>query len=151
MAAFNSFTIEHLDLAAHREVTSSLEAFWLSGAKEVLPYHHPVIPLLFSDFSFVLRQNGQINAYLYGIFAEKRGFLHTVATRHGHYRQGCASALLEHWEEAASQRGLSSLWAYSVPGNTLSRRFLNKHGYISRKKLMVYSEVERELFEKLFS
>ena len=107
-----------------------------------------MIPLLFSDFSFVLRQNGQIQAYLYGAWSKKRGFIHTIATRYGQYRQGYASALLTHWEKKARQMGLTSLWAYAAPENTLSLQFFNKHAYISRKKMRVFSEVERVLFRK---
>ena len=151
MAAQNQLIIENLDLTAHREITSSLGAFWLSVANEALPYHHPMVPLLFSQFSFVLRKNRQIMAYLYGAHNEKRAFLHTIATRYAFYRKGYAGMLLTHWEEVALGKGLRSAWAYILPENTLSRQFLEKHQYISRKKIDVYSDVERVLFRKSLS
>lgn len=137
-----------MDFNQHLIIEEQLPKFWLTQAQTAEPYHHAMFPLIFSDFSFVLYENSDLKSYLYGAHSQTHGFIHIIATKHGNYRKGYATHILNHWEAAARKKNLQKALAFSLEINTLSQKFFEKNGYTPKQTLQVWSNSYRILFEK---
>lgn len=104
------------------------DAFWDNDLTYQL--HHPLFLEEFGNTAYVIRNDGLIVAYLFGLFSQTRpiAYVHLVAVREGHRRKGYARSLYEHFIEVGRKKGCSQLKATASPYNALSVGFHLKLG-----------------------
>jgi ribosomal protein S18 acetylase RimI-like enzyme len=85
----------------------------------------------FGDTAFVVRgEEGEVVAYVFGLLTPRGvGYIHLVAVRDGHRREGLARALYERFATAARELGASSLKAFTQAENTRSIAFHRAMGF----------------------
>jgi GNAT superfamily N-acetyltransferase len=122
------------DLAA---VAEEPRAFW--GERDLPALHHPLLVHDFGETALVIRGGGdhtkregegRVVAYLFGLLTPSGvGYVHLVAVREGHRREGLAGRLYERFEEIARERGAHALKAFTQPFNTGSIAFHRAQGF----------------------
>ena len=92
--------------------------------------HHPMFVRELGDCSLALRDGSQLVAYLLGLVSSNVGddgkpwaYVHMVAVRRSHRRQGLAERLYRRFIELARSRGCSRLRATASPTNRASYAF----------------------------
>jgi len=141
--------IRKLSIQEHKKILNELDFFWITQVPVMKPLHHPLFALVFSNFSFVLCKGLQIVSYVYAVHNNKKGFIHIIATRAGHYQKGYASFLLNHLEKTAREINLKSLWAYCLPNNFSSRGLFEKNQFIMQKEIEISADEKRVLYKKV--
>jgi ribosomal protein S18 acetylase RimI-like enzyme len=127
-------TIE--DLSA---VADEPREFW--GDRNLPALHHPLLVHEFGETALVIRGGGdgasgrgdgggRVIAYLFGLLTPSGvGYIHLVAVRDGHRREGLARRLYERFEELAREHGAQALKAFTQPVNTRSIAFHRALGF----------------------
>jgi GNAT superfamily N-acetyltransferase len=123
-------TIE--DLAA---VAREPREFW--GDRDLPALHHPLLVHDFGETALVIRDDGEeaegrggVIAYLFGLLTPAGvGYIHLVAVREGHRRNGFARRLYERFEELAREHGAQALKAFTQPVNIRSIDFHRALGF----------------------
>jgi GNAT superfamily N-acetyltransferase len=124
-------TIE--DLVA---VAGEAHEFW--GDRDLPALHHPLLVHDFGETALVIRDGrdrtggdgGRVIAYLFGLLTPTGvGYIHLVAVREGHRREGLARRLYERFEELAREHGAGALKAFTQPVNTRSIAFHRTLGF----------------------
>jgi len=120
---------EHATIADLSAIVEELHEFWGERARAAL--HHPLLVHEFGDTAFVIRgEDGRVLAYLFGLVTPRGvGYIHLVAVRDGHRREGYARALYERFEAAARALGARSLKAFTQLANTTSIAFHRSLGF----------------------
>lgn len=139
--------IEALDLSHHLLINKQSANFW-GSQNSVSEFHVPLIPLFFHETSFVVMQKDLLLCYLYGVMNKRNAFVHLLATRKNHYRKGYASFLLSHWEESLHKQGVQNFYAYTLEKNILSQKFFLSQKYVFSKKIEVFHNDFRNLYQK---
>lgn len=105
------------------QILNEFEDFWDNDATR--SRHHPMFIEEFSDTAWVVRQGGQVIAYLFGFLAQSTpsAYVHMVAVRRSHRRSKLAERLYRHFVTFARERGCTSLKATADPGNRRSIAF----------------------------
>lgn len=115
------------------QILRDLPDFWArtGPARRTLPYHYPFLVHEFADTAFVVRQDTEVIAYLFGFIAtaEPVGYIHLVGVRTAHQGQGIGRALYQHFEQVALARGCHQLRAVTAPFNTDSQAFHTALGF----------------------
>ncbi len=108
--------------------------FW--GDRDLTALHHPLLVHEFGDTALVIRGDGaardesRVIAYLFGLLTPSSvGYIHVVAVRDGHRREGLARRLYEHFEEIAGVHGAHALKAITKPVNVRSVAFHRALGF----------------------
>jgi GNAT superfamily N-acetyltransferase len=108
--------------------------FW--GDRDLMALHHPLLVHEFGDTALVIRgdsvtrDEGRVIAYLFGLLTPSSvGYIHVVAVRDGHHREGLARRLYEHFEAIARARGAHALKAITKPVNARSVAFHRALGF----------------------
>jgi len=100
--------IEHATHDDFIVILRDLADFWSSSGPPMrtLPYHYPFLVHEFADTAFVVRDEGEVIAYLFGFVAtaEPVGYIHLVGVRAAHQRTGLGRALYEHSADVARAR-----------------------------------------------
>jgi GNAT superfamily N-acetyltransferase len=114
------------DLAA---VAADPRPFW--GERALAPLHHPMLIHEFGETAYVIRGGqGEVIAYLFGLPAPRAvGYIHLVAVRDGHRREGLARLLYERFAAAARSLGADRLKSFTQPANTGSIAFHSALGF----------------------
>jgi ribosomal protein S18 acetylase RimI-like enzyme len=114
-------------------VASEHSAFW--GERRLPPLHHPMLIHEFGDTAFVVRgARGEVIAYLFGLLAPRGvGYIHLVAVRDRHRREGLARLLYERFEATVRAAGANSMKAFTQPANTGSIAFHRSLGFEVRE------------------
>jgi GNAT superfamily N-acetyltransferase len=119
------------DLSA---VASESREFW--GDRELPALHHPLLVHDFGETALVIRADpeadgdGEVIAYLFGLLTPSSvGYIHLVAVREGHRRDGLASRLYERFETLAREHDAHALKAFTQPINTHSIAFHRALGF----------------------
>ena len=133
-------------LIIRREIAS----FW--GNEGVLFAHHPMFIFEFGHTAFVIKENGQIIAYLFGFISETglTGYVHLIGVRQTHQKAGLGRMLYEHFATLVKARGCRTLKAITSPSNTDSVAFHKKMGMRVSPVYKNYSGEgeDRVIFEK---
>jgi len=97
--------------------------FWDSDLTYQL--HHPIFIEEFGDTAWVMRENGEIAAYLLACYSQREpiAYVHMVASRPAYRGRGLARALYEHIMQVARERGCTHLKATASAFNEASIRF----------------------------
>jgi ribosomal protein S18 acetylase RimI-like enzyme len=122
------------DLAA---VADEPREFW--GDRELPPLHHPLLVHDFGETALAIRGDGgradgaggeEVIAYLFGLLTPSGvGYIHLVAVRDGHRREGLARCLYTRFEVVAREHGAHALKAFTQPINTRSIAFHRALGF----------------------
>jgi GNAT superfamily N-acetyltransferase len=104
-------------------VLAEFDQFWEHHRTVAL--HHPTIIYEFGNAAFVIKEAGQVLAYIFGFLSQTEpvGYVHLLSVRRGFRRQGLANRLYAHFEQYARSRGCSRLKAITSPVNVLSIDF----------------------------
>ena len=115
--------IEPLTKADFDWILNHFERFWDDDATR--PRHHPIFVNELGDSGFVMRDEGGVAAYLFGLVAtaSPTGYVHMVAVRRDLRKAGLARRLYDHFVEHALARGCTRLKATVAPENERSIRF----------------------------
>jgi ribosomal protein S18 acetylase RimI-like enzyme len=111
--------------------------FW--GERELPALHHPLLIHDFGETALVIRGGADrtddggtdsILAYLFGLLTPSGvGYIHLVAVRERHRREGLARRLYERFEEVAREHEAHALKAFTQPINTRSIAFHRALGF----------------------
>ena len=124
------------DLAA---VAHEPREFW--GDRELPALHHPLLVYDFGETALVIRGDGgraagaggggeEVIAYLFGLLTPSGvGYIHLVAVREGHRREGLARCLYARFEVLARKHEAHALKAFTQPINTRSIAFHRALGF----------------------
>ncbi len=115
-------------------IVDEMREFW--GDRDLTALHHPLLVHEFGDTALVIRGDGaardesRVIGYLFGLLTPSSvGYIHVVAVRDGHRREGLARHLYEHFEEIARAHGAHALKAITKPVNTRSIAFHHALGF----------------------
>jgi GNAT superfamily N-acetyltransferase len=142
------------------DILSALEDFWGDASERARRVHHPMFVHEFGDTAWIVREDGQIIAYLFGFWSqtEPTGYIHLVAVRRTHQGRSIGRWLYEQFEARARDRGCTKLRATTSPINSDSIAFHQHLGFVllggpNEKGIPVVADyfgpgVPRVVFEK---
>jgi GNAT superfamily N-acetyltransferase len=108
--------------ADYAAILAALPRFW--GERDVRPLHHPMFVHEFGDTALVVRDGGEVVAYLLGFVAPAGvGYVHLVGVRDSHRRRGLGRRLYDEFGRRAREHGAVALKAITTPGNRASIAF----------------------------
>ncbi len=118
------------DLSA---VVEDRREFW--GERELPALHHPLLVHEFGDTALVVRDGeGRVIAYLFGLLTpEGIGYIHLVAVREGHRREGLGERLYGEFEARVRRRGAVALRSFTNPVNARSIAFHRAMGFTAEE------------------
>jgi GNAT superfamily N-acetyltransferase len=134
------FRVERCTPEDFLDILSALGEFWGDAAERARPVHHPMLVREFGDTAWVVRDDGQIIAYLFGFWSqtEPTGYIHLVAVRRSYQGRSIGRSLYERFEARARDRGCTKLKAITPPINSESISFHQRLGF----KLLGYPNKE---------
>jgi GNAT superfamily N-acetyltransferase len=105
------------------QILDDLHEFW--GARDTRHLHHPFLIHEFGNSAFVIRNGGEVVAYLFGFLSQTEpvGYVHAVAVRPSARRQRLAQELFGHFAEFARRHGCKHVKAITTPSNLESIAF----------------------------
>ena len=105
------------------QILTEIVDFW--GDERTLFLHHPMFVNEFGNSAFVIKEDNQVIAYLFGFLSQTEavGYIHAVGVRLTHQRQGLGRWLYDHFSEFARSKGCKELKALTSPGNATSIAF----------------------------
>jgi GNAT superfamily N-acetyltransferase len=105
------------------QILDDLHEFW--GARDTRHLHHPFLIHEFGNSAFVIRNGGEVVAYLFGFLSQTEpvGYVHAVAVRTSSRRQRLAQELFGHFAEFARRHGCKHVKAITTPSNLESIAF----------------------------
>lgn len=112
-------------------ILQHFDRFW-PGRADLRRIMHPIFLYQFGDTAFVIRQEGDVVAYLLGFVSPQNppeGYIHMVASREDRKGKGLGSALYRHFESVARARGAVALRAITSPANAGSVAFHRRMGF----------------------
>jgi L-amino acid N-acyltransferase YncA len=110
------------------QILQNLEEFWGDRGTERL--HHPIFIHEFGNTAFVIKENGQVIAYLFGFLSQTEpiAYVHLVGVKNKFQRQGLGQKLYEHFIDYAREKGCQKIKAITSPKNRQSIEFHRKMG-----------------------
>jgi GNAT superfamily N-acetyltransferase len=105
------------------QILAEIEDFW--GSNRTLSYHHPMFVNEFSNTSFVIKNNKNVIAYLFGFISqtEQTGYVHLIGVRQNHQNKGLGKLLYRHFIQYLKNIGIQNLKAITTPTNEKSINF----------------------------
>jgi len=107
----------------YNQILDELHEFW--GARDTRHLHHPFLIHEFGNSAFVIRNGGEVVAYLFGFLSQTEpvGYVHAVAVRMSARRRRLAQELFRHFVEFARRHGCKHVKAITTPSNLESVAF----------------------------
>ncbi len=121
--------IEKCTIKDFSEIISNISDFW--GSDRTLHLHQPFLIYEFGDTAFVIKDNGNVIAYLFGFFSQTQdlAYVHLIGVREKYQKQGLGKMLYENFIEIAKSRHIHKIKAITKPINIKSINFhKNKMG-----------------------
>lgn len=105
------------------QILTEIEDFW--GSNRTLSYHHPMLVNEFGNTSFVIKNNENVIAYLFGFISqtEQTGYVHLIGVRQSHQNKGLGKLLYRHFIAYLKNTGIQNLKAITTPTNEKSINF----------------------------
>ena len=115
--------ISNCTLEDYDQILTALPEFW--DGRDTRHLHHPFLIHEFGDTAFVIRDGGQVVAYLFGFLSQTQpaGYVHAIAVRPSARRRRLAQHLYAHFVECARRRGCRHVKAMTNPSNAASIAF----------------------------
>jgi len=110
------------------QILTDFVDFW--GDERTKGLHHCVYLYEFGNSAYVIKENGRVVAYLFGLLSQTApiGYVKFIGVRRSHQRQGLGRRLYEHFTEFARAHGCRELKAITSPTNKGSIAFHRKLG-----------------------
>jgi len=101
----------------YTQILDELHEFW--GVRDTRHLHHPFLVHEFGNSAFVIRNGGEVVAYLFGFLSQTEpvGYVHTLAVRTSARRRRLAQELFSHFVEFARRHGCKHVKAITTPSN----------------------------------
>ena len=118
--------IEKGTMADYNEIVRDIVDFW--GSDRTLSVHHPYLIHEFGNTAFVIRDQQQVIAYLFGFYSqtENLAYVHLLGVREKYQRQGLGELLYENFINIAKAKGIARIKAITGATNTKSISFHKK-------------------------
>jgi GNAT superfamily N-acetyltransferase len=115
--------ITHCSKADFDQIVGDVADFW--GSDRTLHLHQPFLVFEFGTWAYVIRESGQVIAYLFGFPSQTEavGYVHLLAVRRSHRRRGLARRLHDHFVASARSAGCREIKAITTPTNSGSIAF----------------------------
>ena len=115
--------IEKCTMLEYDEIVKDLVDFW--GSDRTLHLHHPYLVYEFGNTAFVIKEQGQVIAYLFGFYSqtESLAYIHLVGVREKYQRRGLGLLLYENFIDTARSKGITKIKAITAASNTKSISF----------------------------
>jgi len=115
--------IEKCTMLEFNEIVKDIVDFW--GSDRTLHLHHPFLIYEFGNTAFVIKEQGQVIAYLFGFYSqtENLAYIHLLGVREKHQRRGLGLLLYENFIDIAKSKGIAKIKAITTPSNAKSIAF----------------------------
>lgn len=115
--------IEKCTMLEYNEIVTDIVDFW--GSDRTLHLHHQYLIHEFGNTAFVIKEQGQVLAYLFGFYSqtESAAYVHLLGVREKHQRRGLGLLLYENFINIAKAKGIAKIKALTGPSNTKSIAF----------------------------
>jgi GNAT superfamily N-acetyltransferase len=115
--------IEKCTMLEFNEIVKDIVDFW--GSDRTLHLHHPYLIYEFGNTAFVIKEQGQVIAYLFGFYSQtdSLAYIHLLGVREKHQRRGLGLLLYENFIDIAKSKGITKIKAITTPSNTKSIAF----------------------------
>lgn len=115
--------IEKCTIQDFNEITKDIVDFW--GSDRTLHLHQPFLIYEFGNTAFVIKEYGQVIAYLFGFFSQtdNLAYIHLLGIREKNQRQGLGLLLYENFINLAKSKGFTKIKAITTPSNMKSISF----------------------------
>ncbi len=120
--------IERCTVKDYHYIIENLSSFW--GSDRTLAFHHPMYVYEFGNTSFVIKEKGELIAYLFGFISQTEpvGYIHLAGVKQKFQKRGLGSKLYTHFANIASQHGCVRIKAITTSTNKISIGFHKKIG-----------------------
>jgi GNAT superfamily N-acetyltransferase len=111
------------------QILVDLVDFW--GSDRARAVHHPIFLYELNEAAWVIRDAGQVAAYLFGFLTPdgQTGYCHLVAVRRSYQGRGLGRQLYDYFGEWAASRGAVRLKAITSPVNDAAIAFHHGLGF----------------------
>ncbi|AYB34719.1 GNAT family N-acetyltransferase [Chryseolinea soli] len=115
--------IEKCTMLEYDEIVKDIVDFW--GSDRTLHLHHPYLIYEFGNTAFVIKEQGQAIAYLFGFYSqtESLAYVHLLGVREKYQRQGLGELLYENFINIAKSKGIAKIKAITTASNAKSIAF----------------------------
>lgn len=115
--------IENCTMSDFNEIVKDIVDFW--GSDRTLQLHQPFLIHEFGNTAFVIKEHGQVIAYLFGFFSQTANlaYIHLLGVREKYQRQGLGLLLYENFIHVAKSKGFTKIKAITTESNTKSISF----------------------------
>lgn len=115
--------IEPCSMKDFNEIIRDISDFW--GSDRTLHLHQPFLVYEFGNTAFVIKEKGNVIAYLFGFFSqtEDLAYVHLLGVREKYQRQGLGKLLYDHFIEIAKSRKIHNIKAITKATNLKSINF----------------------------
>lgn len=117
--------IQQMELTDFFEIKQHLPEFWGERYKILEPLHHPMLFYEFGKTAYVVKSEGTVVAYLFGMLphASDTAYVHVLAVKPAHRKNAYARALYQHFMDYAKSQGYKTVKAITRPVNAGSIAF----------------------------
>ena len=111
------------------DIHKRLAEFWAPRGEDFLrrvkTLHHPLFVNEFANTAYVMKKDGEVVAYLLGLFSQKEpaAYIHLLCVHPDHQRRGLAARLCEHFIAEAKAHGCKHLKSATSVANAVSIAF----------------------------
>lgn len=111
-------------------IRSNLKDYWGDRYKIFIPLHHPLFFYSFGNTAFVIKENGDICAYMLAFYSQKepKAYVHMINVKKKYRSRGYGKALYDNLIDLARKQGCNSISAITTVENELSINFHKKIG-----------------------
>lgn len=115
--------IEKCTIQDFNEITKGIVDFF--GSDRTLHLHQPFLIYEFGNTAFVIKEHGQVIAYLFGFFSQtdNLAYIHLLGVREKNQRQGLGLLLYDNFIDIAKSKGFTKNKAITTASNTKSISF----------------------------
>ncbi|HBZ65770.1 MAG TPA: hypothetical protein DEO70_02960 [Bacteroidales bacterium] len=115
--------IGNCSMSDFNEIVKDIVDFW--GSDRTLHLHQPFLIYEFGNTAFVIKENGQVIAYLFGFFSQtdNLAYIHLLGVREKNQRQGLGLLLYENFINIAKSKGYTKIKAITTASNAKSISF----------------------------
>jgi GNAT superfamily N-acetyltransferase len=115
--------IDKCTMLDFNEIIKDVADFW--GSDRTLHLHQPFLIYEFGNTAFVIKDKGQVIAYLFGFYSQtdNLAYIHLLGVREKYQRQGLGLLLYENFIKKARSNGIAKIKAITTVSNTKSISF----------------------------
>jgi predicted GNAT superfamily acetyltransferase len=115
--------IENCTMSDFNEIVKDIVDFW--GSDRTLHLHQPFLIYEFGNTAFVIKEHGQVIAYLFGFFSQtdNLAYIHLLGVREKNQRQGLGLLLYDNFINTAKLKGITKIKAITAASNIKSISF----------------------------